>query len=78
MSSVLSNSLSRGTNTANREIGFVHAIISAGIVHTVTKNCTMGQLENCRCDRRKVDRSIVSADGESSSKHNFRYVLANY
>lgn len=36
-----------------RETAFVHAIISAGIVHTVTKNCSRGQFEDCKCDRRR-------------------------
>ncbi|XP_054156218.1 protein Wnt-8b-like [Oppia nitens] len=34
---------------ANREIAFIQAIISAGIVYTVTRNCSLGQLDSCRC-----------------------------
>ncbi|KAI1291836.1 Protein Wnt-8b [Halotydeus destructor] len=56
---------------ANREIAFIHAIINAGIVHTVTKNCSMGQLDNCRCDRKKVDHS--GGSNSSSAKDSFRW-----
>ncbi|KAF2900508.1 hypothetical protein ILUMI_05678 [Ignelater luminosus] len=34
---------------ANREQAFAHAIISAGIVHSITKNCSRGQLKGCGC-----------------------------
>ena len=33
-----------------RESAFVHAIASAGVVTTVTKDCRLGLIENCGCD----------------------------
>ena len=44
----------------NRETAFVHAIISAGIVHTVTRNCSKGQDDKCRCDPSKTEKSDSS------------------
>lgn len=40
-----------------KETAFVHAVISAGIVHTVTKNCSKGQFEKCRCDPTKTGKA---------------------
>lgn len=38
---------------ATRETSFIHAISSAGVMHTITKNCSMGDFENCGCDDSK-------------------------
>ncbi|XP_049990793.1 protein Wnt-8a [Alexandromys fortis] len=38
---------------ATRELSFLHAIRSAGVVYTITKNCSMGDFENCGCDGSK-------------------------
>lgn len=56
---------------ANRETAFVHAIISAGIVHTVTKNCSQGMFEQCRCEHgRKSSRvRLETVNGHSFSTH---------
>ncbi|XP_057704497.1 protein Wnt-8b isoform X1 [Corythoichthys intestinalis] len=35
---------------ANRETAFVHAISSAGVMYTLTRNCSMGDFDNCGCD----------------------------
>ncbi|CAG0898523.1 unnamed protein product [Darwinula stevensoni] len=35
---------------ATRETAFVHAITSAGISYTLTKNCSLGEIEACTCD----------------------------
>ncbi|XP_078055411.1 protein Wnt-8b-like [Mustelus asterias] len=35
---------------ANREVAFVHAISSAGVMYTLTRNCSLGDFENCGCD----------------------------
>ena len=48
---------------ANREIAFVQAIISAGIVFTVTRNCSLGQLEDCKCMARKNKREESAKTG---------------
>lgn len=54
----------------NRETAFVHAVISAGIVHTVTRNCSKGQFDKCRCDPTKSGKGDNSA---SSAKGKFRW-----
>ncbi|XP_036604685.1 protein Wnt-8a [Trichosurus vulpecula] len=36
--------------SATRETSFIHAISSAGVMYTITKNCSMGDFENCSCD----------------------------
>ncbi|XP_068554122.1 protein Wnt-8a isoform X1 [Anas acuta] len=35
---------------ATRETSFVHAISSAGVMYTLTRNCSMGDFESCGCD----------------------------
>uniref|UniRef100_A0A8D0DVD2 Protein Wnt n=1 Tax=Salvator merianae TaxID=96440 RepID=A0A8D0DVD2_SALMN len=35
---------------ATKETSFVHAISSAGVMFTLTRNCSMGDFENCGCD----------------------------
>nr|AAS18255.1 WNT8 [Heliocidaris erythrogramma] len=42
------------TNTqATREMSFVQAIASAGVMYTLTKNCSQGSFEDCGCDERR-------------------------
>ncbi|XP_053731062.1 protein Wnt-8b isoform X1 [Synchiropus splendidus] len=36
--------------SANRETAFVHAISSAGVMYTLTRNCSLGDFDNCGCD----------------------------
>ncbi|XP_067422615.1 protein Wnt-8a [Emydura macquarii macquarii] len=36
--------------SATRETSFVHAISSAGVMYTLTRNCSMGDFDNCGCD----------------------------
>ncbi|KAM3605561.1 uncharacterized protein V6R79_000812 [Siganus canaliculatus] len=36
--------------SANREAAFVHAISSAGVMYTLTRNCSLGDFDNCGCD----------------------------
>ncbi|OCT70194.1 hypothetical protein XELAEV_18037115mg [Xenopus laevis] len=44
-------SLSTGfLSPANRETAFVHAISSAGVMYTLTRNCSLGDFDNCGCD----------------------------
>uniref|UniRef100_A0A8C5KXP4 Protein Wnt n=1 Tax=Jaculus jaculus TaxID=51337 RepID=A0A8C5KXP4_JACJA len=38
---------------ATRETSFIHAVSSAGVMYTITKNCSMGDFENCGCDESK-------------------------
>jgi len=35
---------------SNRESAFVHAIASAAIAHTLTRNCSLGNFGHCGCD----------------------------
>ncbi|NP_001161678.1 wingless-type MMTV integration site family, member 8 precursor [Saccoglossus kowalevskii] len=38
---------------ANRETSFVHAISSAGVMYTLTRNCSLGDFDKCGCDDTK-------------------------
>lgn len=38
------------TSVATRETSFVHAISAAGVMYTLTRNCSLGDLEDCGCD----------------------------
>ncbi|KAM6923478.1 protein Wnt-8a-like [Xenentodon cancila] len=40
----------KGLRLATRETSFVHAISAAGVMYTLTRNCSLGDLENCGCD----------------------------
>ncbi|KAM9795257.1 protein Wnt-8-like [Neosynchiropus ocellatus] len=40
----------KGLRRATRETSFVHAISAAGVMYTLTRNCSMGDLDNCGCD----------------------------
>lgn len=42
--------LSPSLPAANREAAFVHAISSAGVMYTLTRNCSLGDFDNCGCD----------------------------
>lgn len=35
---------------ATKETSFVHAISAAGVMYTLTRNCSLGELDNCGCD----------------------------
>jgi wingless-type MMTV integration site family protein 8 len=39
--------------TVTREVSFGQAIICAGVAYTITKNCSSGEFDNCRCDETK-------------------------
>nr|ADW95353.1 Wnt8 [Paracentrotus lividus]AEO92033.1 Wnt8 [Paracentrotus lividus] len=42
------------TNTqANREMSFVQAIASAGVMYSLVKNCSLGAFDDCGCDHRR-------------------------
>lgn len=42
---------------ATRETSFVHAISAAGVMYTLTKNCSMGDFDNCGCDDSKIGQT---------------------
>ncbi|XP_066471988.1 protein Wnt-8a [Tiliqua scincoides] len=43
--------------SATRETSFVHAISSAGVMYTLTRNCSLGDFENCGCDSSRNGRT---------------------
>ncbi|KAJ8014907.1 hypothetical protein DPEC_G00020650 [Dallia pectoralis] len=43
----------KGLRSATRETSFVHAISAAGVMYTLTRNCSLGELDNCGCDSSK-------------------------
>lgn len=38
---------------AIREVSFLNSIISAGVMYTLTLNCSMGHFKGCGCDTKK-------------------------
>ena len=36
----------------NRETAYIHAVISAGVTHTISRNCSEGSLTHCGCEHR--------------------------
>ncbi|XP_054706487.1 protein Wnt-8b-like [Uloborus diversus] len=48
------NVFSKSTSQpATREMAFLHAIVSAAIVITLTRNCSLGHFDSCGCDKTK-------------------------
>lgn len=41
---------------ATKETSFVQAISAAGVMYTLTRNCSLGNLDNCGCDVSKNGR----------------------
>ncbi|ESP05295.1 hypothetical protein LOTGIDRAFT_152125 [Lottia gigantea] len=57
----------------SRETGYIYAILSAGIMYSVTRACAKGDLDHCGCDT-KVRR--ISTEGEfewGGCSDNIRY-----
>ncbi|XP_053285213.1 protein Wnt-8-like [Pleuronectes platessa] len=40
----------KGLRRATRETSFIQAISAAGVMYTLTRNCSLGDLDNCGCD----------------------------
>lgn len=40
--------------TAISEVAFLNSIISAGVMYTLTLNCSMGHFQGCTCDSTKT------------------------
>lgn len=46
---------------STKETAFSKAIIAAGIAHSITKNCSQGQIEGCKCqntDKFPIDQQL--------------------
>lgn len=43
--------------TGSREVAFVYAISSAGVVYTLARACSQGELDSCSCDPTKKGSS---------------------
>ena len=43
----------------NRETAYIHAVVSAGVAHTISRNCSAGNLNTCGCER---DRGLRKED----------------
>ncbi|CAG10120.1 unnamed protein product, partial [Tetraodon nigroviridis] len=46
-----------GLRRATKETSFVHAISAAGVMYTLTKNCSMGDFDNCGCDDSRIGQT---------------------
>ncbi|XP_026214143.1 protein Wnt-8a-like [Anabas testudineus] len=55
--STLQLSTHNGLRSATRETSFVHAISAAGVMYTLTKNCSMGDFDNCGCDDSRIGQT---------------------
>ncbi|XP_054648185.1 protein Wnt-8a-like isoform X1 [Dunckerocampus dactyliophorus] len=55
--STLQLSTHNGLRSATKETSFVHAISAAGVMYTLTKNCSMGDFDNCGCDDSRIGQS---------------------
>lgn len=44
-------------STGSREVAFVYAISSAGVVYTLARACSQGELDSCSCDPAKTGSS---------------------
>lgn len=48
----------------NRESGFLHAIAAAGVVHSIATACSVGNLNDCTCDKTRIG-SIMKQNAET-------------
>ncbi|XP_060782891.1 protein Wnt-8a-like isoform X2 [Neoarius graeffei] len=55
--SELQLSTHKGLRRATKETAFVHAISAAGVMYTLTKNCSLGHFDNCGCDDSKTGKT---------------------
>lgn len=46
--------------TGTREVAFMYAVSSAGMVHTLARACSQGELDTCSCDPHKTGTSSDS------------------
>ncbi|KAF7199307.1 protein Wnt-8a-like [Nothobranchius furzeri] len=55
--STLQLSTHKGIRSATRETSFVHAISAAGVMYMLTKNCSLGNFDNCGCDDSRIGQT---------------------
>ncbi|TNN29634.1 Protein Wnt-8a [Liparis tanakae] len=66
----------RGLKRATRETSFVHAISAAGVMYTLTRNCSLGDLDNCGCDVSKNGKTGCSDNVDFGERISKQYVDA--
>lgn len=63
---------------ATRETAFVHAISSAGVMYTLTRNCSLGDFDNCGCDdTRNGQRGKYALSEKKTKLHTMTYNSEN-
>ncbi|KAK3101566.1 hypothetical protein FSP39_004536, partial [Pinctada imbricata] len=70
--SVFGHFLTKGT----RETAFIYAILSAGVVHSVTRACTAGNLTDCTCDMRRHGEGTVEGWKWGGCSDNIQYGIS--
>lgn len=63
---------------ATKETSFVQAISAAGVMYTLTRNCSLGNLDNCGCDVSKNGRIGEEISSKPSFSTCSTKVLHNY
>lgn len=57
----------RSHQSLTRESAFVSALIAAGMVHAITKNCSRGELSGCGCDAEYAANDQEQLNNEAQS-----------
>uniref|UniRef100_A0A0N4ZIR8 Protein Wnt n=1 Tax=Parastrongyloides trichosuri TaxID=131310 RepID=A0A0N4ZIR8_PARTI len=72
--------LEKTLQQSNKESAFVSAITSAGIVHAITKACSMGNMTECGCDNQPGKQRFIDATpqaaGDITPKKNEPFIWA--
>ena len=61
--------------TGTKEAAFVYAILSAGLVHSVTRACSAGNLTDCSCDTTRDGETDVEGWKWGGCSDNVNYGL---
>jgi len=68
-----SNRIQQTIERGSKETAFLYAITSAGVVHTVAKACSSGNLTECNCDRTGQGRDTPEGWKWGGCSDNLRY-----
>jgi len=68
-----SNRIQQTIERGSKETAFLYAITSAGVVHTVAKACSSGNLTECNCDRTGQGRETPEGWKWGGCSDNLRY-----